>query len=77
MTPTRAVWPISPSVSSRGRSCHALSGMTTATRPISRTMPMAEIQNYTMNFGPQHPAAHGVLRLVLEMDGEVIQKAES
>ncbi len=37
---------------------------------------MAEIQNYTMNFGPQHPAAHGVLRLVLEMDGEVIQKAD-
>ena len=37
---------------------------------------MAEIRNYTMNFGPQHPAAHGVLRLVLEMDGEVIQKAD-
>lgn len=37
---------------------------------------MAEIQNLTMNFGPQHPAAHGVLRLVLEMDGEVIQKAD-
>lgn len=37
---------------------------------------MAEIQNFTMNFGPQHPAAHGVLRLVLEMDGEVIQKAD-
>src|SRR5687768_14436706 len=37
---------------------------------------MAEIQSFTMNFGPQHPAAHGVLRLVLEMDGEVIQKAD-
>jgi NADH-quinone oxidoreductase subunit D len=37
---------------------------------------MNEIRNYTMNFGPQHPAAHGVLRLVLEMDGEVIQKAD-
>lgn len=37
---------------------------------------MAEIQNFTMNFGPQHPAAHGVLRLILEMDGEVIQKAD-
>src|SRR5512135_690017 len=35
---------------------------------------MAEIRNYTMNFGPQHPAAHGVLRLVLELDGEVIQR---
>ena len=32
---------------------------------------MNEIRNFTMNFGPQHPAAHGVLRLVLEMDGEV------
>jgi len=37
---------------------------------------MAEIQNYTINFGPQHPAAHGVLRLVLEMDGEVIERAD-
>jgi len=37
---------------------------------------MPEIHNYTMNFGPQHPAAHGVLRLVLEMDGEVIQRAD-
>ncbi|BAK75452.1 NADH dehydrogenase (ubiquinone), D subunit [Pseudogulbenkiania sp. NH8B] len=37
---------------------------------------MAEIRNYTLNFGPQHPAAHGVLRLVLELDGEVIQRAD-
>ena len=37
---------------------------------------MAEIQNFTMNFGPQHPAAHGVLRLVLEMEGEVILRAD-
>ncbi|CAN5326623.1 NADH-quinone oxidoreductase subunit D [soil metagenome] len=37
---------------------------------------MPEIRNYTMNFGPQHPAAHGVLRLVLEMDGEMIVKAD-
>lgn len=35
------------------------------------------IKPYTMNFGPQHPAAHGVLRLVLEMDGEVVQRADS
>jgi NADH-quinone oxidoreductase subunit D len=39
-------------------------------------VPAAEIRNYTMNFGPQHPAAHGVLRLVLELDGETIQKAD-
>lgn len=37
---------------------------------------MAEFQNFTLNFGPQHPAAHGVLRLILEMDGETIQKAD-
>ena len=37
---------------------------------------MAEIRNYTMNFGPQHPAAHGVLRLVLELDGEVVARAD-
>ncbi|MDJ0808407.1 MAG: NADH-quinone oxidoreductase subunit D [Gammaproteobacteria bacterium] len=37
---------------------------------------MPEIRNYTLNFGPQHPAAHGVLRLVLELDGEVIERAD-
>ena len=37
---------------------------------------MADIKNYTLNFGPQHPAAHGVLRLILELDGEVIQRAD-
>ncbi|WP_313916981.1 NADH-quinone oxidoreductase subunit D [Tahibacter sp.] len=37
---------------------------------------MQEIRNYTINFGPQHPAAHGVLRLVLEMDGETIMRAD-
>src|SRR5690348_11581275 len=34
------------------------------------------IRNFTMNFGPQHPAAHGVMRLVLEMDGEIIERAD-
>ena len=37
---------------------------------------MAEIRNYTINFGPQHPSAHGVLRLVLELDGEVVGFAD-
>ena len=37
---------------------------------------MTEIRNFTMNFGPQHPAAHGVLRLVLDMEGEVILNAD-
>jgi len=39
-------------------------------------MAEAQIKPLTMNFGPQHPAAHGVLRLVLEMDGEVIERAD-
>ncbi len=38
--------------------------------------PQAQIKSFTMNFGPQHPAAHGVLRLVLEMDGEVVDRAD-
>ncbi len=40
-------------------------------------MAETQIKNFTLNFGPQHPAAHGVLRLVLEMDGEVIERADS
>jgi len=39
-------------------------------------MAVTEIKNLTLNFGPQHPAAHGVLRLVLEMDGEVVERAD-
>ena len=35
-----------------------------------------ELKSFAMNFGPQHPAAHGVLRLVLEMDGEVVERAD-
>jgi len=37
---------------------------------------MAEIRNFTINFGPQHPSAHGVLRLILELDGEVVVRAD-
>ncbi|MDC3262247.1 NADH-quinone oxidoreductase subunit D [Candidatus Pseudothioglobus singularis] len=37
---------------------------------------MSEMKNYTLNFGPQHPAAHGVLRLILELDGEVVERAD-
>ena len=39
-------------------------------------MPDIQMANYTINFGPQHPAAHGVLRLILEMDGEVVERAD-
>ncbi|MEQ8193081.1 MAG: NADH-quinone oxidoreductase subunit D [Rhodospirillales bacterium] len=39
-------------------------------------MAETQIKNYTLNFGPQHPAAHGVLRLVLEMDGEIVERAD-
>lgn len=37
---------------------------------------MKKIKNFVLNFGPQHPAAHGVLRLILEINGEVIEKAD-
>ena len=36
----------------------------------------ANLRNFTINFGPQHPAAHGVLRLVLELDGEVVERVD-
>jgi NADH-quinone oxidoreductase subunit D len=36
----------------------------------------AAVRNFTLNFGPQHPAAHGVLRLVLELDGEVVERVD-
>jgi NADH:ubiquinone oxidoreductase subunit D len=37
---------------------------------------MKKIKNFTINFGPQHPAAHGVLRLILELNGEIIERAD-
>jgi len=43
---------------------------------IEKTLSPKKIKNFTINFGPQHPAAHGVLRLVLEMNGEVVQRAD-
>ena len=39
-------------------------------------MPEKDLRNFTINFGPQHPAAHGVLRLVLELDGEVVERVD-
>jgi NADH-quinone oxidoreductase subunit D len=44
--------------------------------PTATTATESKIKPYTMNFGPQHPAAHGVLRLVLEMDGETVERAD-
>ena len=41
-----------------------------------RVSKVIEVDNHTINFGPQHPAAHGVLRLILEMDGEVVERAD-
>ena len=44
---------------------------------VKQTKPAGgEIENYTVNFGPQHPAAHGVLRLVLELDGEIVERVD-
>lgn len=44
---------------------------------IEKAITPKKIKNFTINFGPQHPAAHGVLRLVLEMNGEVVQRADA
>ena len=43
---------------------------------IEKALSPKKLKNFTINFGPQHPAAHGVLRLVLEMNGEVVQRAD-
>ena len=43
---------------------------------IEKTVVKKKVKNFTINFGPQHPAAHGVLRLVLEMNGEVVERAD-
>jgi NADH dehydrogenase (ubiquinone) Fe-S protein 2 len=43
---------------------------------MSNLTKLLNLKNFTMNFGPQHPAAHGVLRLILELDGELIRKAD-
>ncbi|WBO24572.1 NADH-quinone oxidoreductase subunit D [Sphingomonas abietis] len=44
--------------------------------PANPSVGDVEIKNYTINFGPQHPAAHGVLRLVLELDGEIVERVD-
>jgi NADH-quinone oxidoreductase subunit D len=49
---------------------------TTPGEDKSNTTKVVEVDNHTINFGPQHPAAHGVLRLILEMDGEVVERAD-
>ena len=56
-------------------SAYALSSPDTR-RPADPTAGDVEIKNYTINFGPQHPAAHGVLRLVLELDGEIVERVD-
>ena len=44
---------------------------------LTKSQLTKKVKNFTINFGPQHPAAHGVLRLVLELDGEVIERADA
>ena len=43
---------------------------------MNKLINLRELRNFTMNFGPQHPAAHGVLRLVVELNGEIILRAD-
>jgi NADH dehydrogenase (ubiquinone) Fe-S protein 2 len=52
------------------------SNKNTVIMSIEKALSPKKIKNFTINFGPQHPAAHGVLRLVLEMNGEVVQRAD-
>ena len=54
----------------------AMSEGTHADSPEPRRPETVEIDSHAINFGPQHPAAHGVLRLILEMDGEVVERAD-
>ena len=55
---------------------HAGGVPTTPGEVRTNTSKVIEVDNHTINFGPQHPAAHGVLRLILEMDGEVVERAD-
>ncbi|MFX5157792.1 hypothetical protein ABTC76_20510, partial [Acinetobacter baumannii] len=48
----------------------------TSATGVSKQTRTVEVDSHTINFGPQHPAAHGVLRLILEMDGEVVERAD-
>ena len=50
--------------------------MTALRQETSPTTGDEAISNYTINFGPQHPAAHGVLRMVMELDGEIIERID-
>ena len=50
--------------------------MTQLVAEVAPTTNGEVIQNYTINFGPQHPAAHGVLRLVMELDGEIVERCD-
>ena len=51
-------------------------GAPTDTSAAVKTTRTVEVNTHTINFGPQHPAAHGVLRLILEMDGEIVERAD-
>jgi len=53
-----------------------LSNFSTNNKFEKNELTFKNIKNFTLNFGPQHPAAHGVLRLVLELDGEIVERAD-
>jgi NADH-quinone oxidoreductase subunit D len=45
-------------------------------KPVKRSAPQRKVKNMTINFGPQHPAAHGILRLALQLQGETLQRVD-
>src|SRR6266480_7686436 len=74
------IWPIPCWLGIRNRrlnqSCSPIAMEPLETKGVEAAMAEAPVRNFTINFGPQHPAAHGVLRLVIELDGEVVERVD-
>src|SRR6266496_4442310 len=76
--PKVPVRPTQKGATGRIRGTGGATGRFTQRQSAAREASVAEaaLRNFTINFGPQHPAAHGVLRLVLELDGEIVERVD-